>query len=56
MTIIDSQAKRDHEFESAFLQRGVRNEPCGYQAAPCRRRRAVAGTAPRYHRRGGMIF
>jgi hypothetical protein len=23
MTIIDSQAKRDHEFESAFLQRRV---------------------------------
>ena len=29
MTIIDSQAKRDHEFESAFLQRRVRCEPCG---------------------------
>jgi hypothetical protein len=27
MTIIDSQAKRDHEFESAFLQQGVRCEP-----------------------------
>jgi hypothetical protein len=31
MTIIDSQAKRDHEFESAFLQRRVSCEPdfCG---------------------------
>jgi hypothetical protein len=27
MTIIDSQAKRDHEFESAFLQRRVFCEP-----------------------------
>jgi hypothetical protein len=26
MTIIDSQAKRDHEFESAYLQRGVKCE------------------------------
>jgi hypothetical protein len=29
--------KAPYKFESAFLQRGVRNEPCGYQAAPCRR-------------------
>jgi hypothetical protein len=27
MTIIDSQAKRDHEFESAFLQERVSCEP-----------------------------
>jgi hypothetical protein len=27
MTIIDSHAKRDHEFESAFLQQGVGFEP-----------------------------
>jgi hypothetical protein len=57
MTIIDSQAKRDHEFESAFLQRRVTNEPVPDGARRVvgspRQARAAAGLRGCVKARGG---